>query len=184
MLSQWPPVTPRLGPATNMRGPTTSPALMASLNATSAKPGAPTLRTVVKPASNVALACLTPVIAARGSDTSKRLYPCRVASLVKCTCISINPGISVALPKSIRVASFGTVRSLRRPDAVIILSFTITAACLTTFPLATSIMRSAVITVVSAKTAVEQTMAVIEKVSSFFEKRETQFTSISLISTH
>jgi hypothetical protein len=45
-------------------------------------------------------------------------------------------------------------------------------------------MRSAVITVVSAKTAVEQTMAVIEKVSSFFEKRETQFTSISLISTH
>ena len=46
-----------------MRGPMVSPALIESRRATSEKPPAPTLRTVVKPACNVFQALATPLIA-------------------------------------------------------------------------------------------------------------------------
>jgi len=58
--SQWPPLIPKEIPAATMRGPGTQPVSIALRSAMSAKPAAPTLRTVVKPASRVCCACAAP----------------------------------------------------------------------------------------------------------------------------
>ena len=68
LLSQCPPVMPSAGPLTSIRGPGTSPALIASRRATSVNPLAPTLRTVVNPASSVRRAFLAPISASRGTE--------------------------------------------------------------------------------------------------------------------
>ena len=59
----WPPVMPSAGPETCMCGPGMWPSSISSRRATSVKSFAPTLRTVVKPASRVVLAFSTPKIA-------------------------------------------------------------------------------------------------------------------------
>ena len=62
----------RAGPLTNMRGPGISPSLMASRKATSLKASAPTLRTVVKPASMVLRAN---VVASSACSAGWRINP-------------------------------------------------------------------------------------------------------------
>src|SRR6266571_1177245 len=85
----------RAGPRTSMRGPGTSPALIASRSATSLYPRAPTLRTVVKPASSVSRALCAPVSASRGTDEASISYP-KCGSKVRWVCASMSPGRIVA----------------------------------------------------------------------------------------
>src|SRR5216684_4437270 len=63
------------GPLASMRGPGTRPSLMASRSAISAKPFAPTLRTVVKPASRVTQAFFAPISASLGTEIPNCSYP-------------------------------------------------------------------------------------------------------------
>jgi hypothetical protein len=71
--STWPPVAPIGTVATSMRGPVTRPRLMALRSATSMYSSAPTLRTVVNPASSVRLANV-------GAITAESIGPCVSAS--------------------------------------------------------------------------------------------------------
>src|SRR5215831_17411742 len=82
---------------------------MPSRTATSLNPSAPTLRTVVKPASSVKRAFFTPVTVVRGTDTPSPLYPKFSGSLVRWVCTSISPARQVACDRSTAVMPSGNV---------------------------------------------------------------------------
>ena len=91
-----------------MRGPGIMPASIAFISETSAKPGAPTSRTVVKPASSVRRALRAPRKAASaGSSRTGRVTQSPSMSYVRCVCASIRPGRTVTSPRSMACAPAG-----------------------------------------------------------------------------
>ena len=71
-LSQWPPVDPSAWPATNMRGPSVRPPLIALRRATSMKSPAPRSRALVTPDASASLALRA---AWNDCSTGKRSMP-------------------------------------------------------------------------------------------------------------
>ncbi len=116
---------------------------MPSRKATSEKPPAPTLRTLVKPASKVFLALATPSIASRAVEMVSPFAPPFCGLAVRCTCTSISPGSTVACVRSISNAPGGGFTASARPRAMILPSRTRIIWSVSTLPDAGSISRPA-----------------------------------------
>jgi len=93
--------------ATSMRGPSISPALIASRSPTSTSSPPPTSRQVVKPARIVLRQLTTPAIAARAALLFMRSAGGRPTRDERWVWQSINPGSRVTSPRSITSRSAG-----------------------------------------------------------------------------
>ena len=130
----WPPGTVTPTPEVSRRGPGNLPASMASRTSTSAKPGSPTLRTVVTPLASCAWAW--PRIMRRsahmptGLPTTLSMRSPAPPALMglpephRCTCALIRPGMRYAPPRSTSrapigptVVAAGPTRSIRPPSS-------------------------------------------------------------------
>ena len=129
-----PPGTVTPTPDVSSRGPAHFPASMASRTSTSAKPGSPTLRTVVTPLASCAWAwpriMRRSAHMPRGFPTTLSMRSPAPPALMglpephRCTCALISPGMRYAPPRSISrapsgptVEAAGPTRSMRPPSS-------------------------------------------------------------------
>ena len=148
--SQCPPVAPMAWTETSILGPAIFPLAIALRRPTSIESREPTSRTVVNPAISVTRAF---TLASRACSATVFCNLSSVACFqsseympVRCVCASMNPGSSVASPRSITSAPAGTLAV--GPAAVILPSATTTTPGFTSASPLPSYIRAAFRTIV------------------------------------